>query len=225
MYRYDGTFLTNDNNISINVDENSINYNIKSDSHRFQQVLINILSNAIKYNKKNGTVSISAYENDNYIYTIIKDTGIGIHSKYIHELFIPFNRLGAESTNIPGTGLGLAYSKKLMLKMNGDLTISSEYNIGTTVRIKSLKQNSNNSGLLKSSEKIIRNKDVSILYIEDNIDNYELMQSIIIDHISANLISAAQGQRGLELAKAKFPDLIILDIGLPDISGIEVLKK
>ena len=77
----------------------------------------------------------------------------------------------------------------------------------------------------KSSEKIIKNKNISILYIEDNIDNYELMQSIIIDHISANLISAAQGQRGLELAKAKIPDLIILDIGLPDISGIEVLKQ
>lgn len=259
--------LTIQNNISIKLDKESIDYRVKADSHRLQQVIINVISNAIKYNKVNGTIRIwgtievvkdavannvvveglnnlntsniinNTTENTNisHFNLHIADTGIGISPQMMSRLFIPFDRLGAEMSEIQGTGLGLSLSQKLMQKMNGDLFIQSVHNSGTEVTVQciltemalidvktivsTIDENRRNSSTCEDG------KQLKILYIEDNLENYQLMEAIVVEHLRAELISAALGERGIELAIATIPDLILLDLGLPDISGKDVLVR
>lgn len=214
------------------------------DYHKLQQVIINVLSNAIKYNRADGSIIIESSmltEGENsYVYLTIKDTGIGISREKLKRLFHPFERLGMENSDIEGTGLGLALSKDLMKAMNGNIYCKSKRNKGTEFTIKC--PGSKNTLSLSSSPALVRRKrgvsdpkdpdesesesdSGAVLYIEDNPSNVRLMEEIFSRHYNKKLQVAMSGERGLELSKSIDPSLIILDIGLPDISGAVVLNR
>ena len=221
--------LTKQKNISIYFQEGCEDIIISTDKQRLKQVIINILSNAIKYNKTDGNIKIT-FDNktENYINIYIKDTGIGISKDKLQNIYKPFDRLGAEKSDIEGSGLGLALTKRLINKLNGKIDISSVENESTTVKLSILMATTNNNKLNIISNKMnlySKNRRKQILYVEDNFENYKLMKKIV-EKVDKNieLIYTTQGNIGVELANNNNLDIILLDYNLPDITGEEVLK-
>ncbi|NVN95932.1 MAG: CHASE domain-containing protein [Bacteroidetes bacterium] len=207
-----------------------------SDRQRLNQVLFNLLNNAVKYNTKNGSISIECESNARisdgleYVRISIKDTGIGISQENISKLFKPFERIGAEKTETEGSGLGLAVVKKLMDAMNGFIGIDSEVGKGSTFWIelqqcKSQLETTDNMNDFNIIDTNHVQQSGCILYIEDNASNIELMEQILnSQRPNIRLITNKNGKMAVELAMEYMPDLIFLDINLPDIDGAEVLK-
>ena len=206
---------------------------VHADRNRFNQVLLNLLSNAIKYNRPGGRVEISCQITDNArVRTAIADTGIGISPEHLDKLFEPFQRLGAERTEIEGTGLGLAISKGLIEAMGGTIEVDSTVGIGTTFTVElapaqrpAAQQQPSSSDQDLAGLDDPNAKRQLILYIEDNLSNLTLVQRILERQANVKLISAMQATIGLELARQHHPDLIVLDLHLPDMPGTEVLKR
>lgn len=206
---------------------------VKADYQKIQQVIINLISNAIKYNKPGGSISFSCSvsSDQDCVYIILQDTGIGIIRKNIKYAFQPFNRLGMENSDIEGTGLGLALSRDLMRVMNGDIYVESEEGVGSKFIVKCpMNSSESNLSTISSTSGRLRTYDSwsnerSILYIEDNPSNVKLMQEMIKLAGPIKLHIAMSGERGVELARNIKPELIILDIGLPDISGVQVKSR
>jgi PAS domain S-box-containing protein len=205
---------------------------INADRQRLKQVLLNLLGNAIKYNRQNGSVNISVQTmplQENGVENIrisFTDTGLGIAEKDILKLFTPFERIGADKTAIEGTGLGLVVVKKLMEAMDGQLGVTSKLGEGSTFWIE-LPQVEN---VLKFGQKPLELNETmaatsgTILYIEDNAANLELVEVILSKHRPGiKLISSMYGKQTLSLAVQYAPDLILLDLNLPDIHGSEVI--
>ncbi len=203
-----------------------------ADYTRLRQILINIFSNAIKYNKDEGWVKIDFKKiTDNKVKITIEDSGIGIHRDKIKKLFEPFERLGRESSNIEGTGIGLTVVKKLIELMNGKIEVESSLGIGSSFSLifpitsdtenKKGKENKERNIVLKKTYQ----EEKKILYIEDNLSNTRVVERMLLARTNIKLIHAAQGRIGIELAIAQRPNLILLDINLPDINGHKVLKK
>lgn len=212
----------NDLSLSINCDPN---YTVIADTIRLRQVFVNLLSNASKYNRKGKTINIRCSNHDDVIKIEVTDEGVGIASEMIDKLFIPFERLGAELTAIDGTGIGLALSKKLIEHMNGKIGVDSTLGHGSTfwVEIPATKQHHIRSGNIIDA--LNEQKDIcSILYIEDNVSNLNVIEQMLQYFDQLKLISAHNGNYGIELAKEYKPDLILLDINLPDINGYQVLN-
>jgi CheY-like chemotaxis protein/anti-sigma regulatory factor (Ser/Thr protein kinase) len=212
---------------------------VKADHQRLKQVLLNLINNAIKYNRKGGSVKIeSRIQNSdlrmeqpaNIIRISITDTGKGITKEDIEKLFNPFERIGAERTEIEGTGLGLAISKKLIEAMGGKIGVESQVGIGSTFWIElpqteSQKKHYERMGELTKPEAEIKQNSGIILYIEDNLSNIQLVEQILETHRpSINLITNIYGKNAVQFAIDYKPDLILLDLNLPDIHGNEVLK-
>ncbi len=203
---------------------------IRADRQRFKQVMINLLSNSIKYNRQGGTVTIKSELLDEKLRILVIDTGSGINDTELQKVFNPFERIGAEKTTIEGTGLGLAVTKKLMDAMGGKIGVESELSKGSNFWIefplsKSLSESMvNNTG--QSTDDLIRDElKGTILYIEDNISNVELVEQILANqHPGVQLISETQGSQAIRMAHEFKPDLILLDLNLPDMHGSEVLK-
>ena len=206
---------------------------VQADRNRFNQVLLNLLSNAIKYNRPGGRVEISCQITDNTrVRTAIADTGIGISPEHLDKLFEPFQRLGAERSEIEGTGLGLAISKGLIEAMGGTIEVDSTVGIGTTFTVELApaqptaaqhRPSSSDPDLAGPADPNAKRQ--LILYIEDNLSNLTLVQRILERQANVKLISAMQATIGLELARQHHPDLIVLDLHLPDMPGTEVLKR
>jgi CheY-like chemotaxis protein/nitrogen-specific signal transduction histidine kinase len=210
---------------------------VVADRRRLQQVPVNLISNGIKYNRVGGTLYIRCQKTESDRLEIhFNDEGNGIPKEKMDPLFAPFHRLGAEQrSQIEGTGLGLALSKKLIGAMGGSIEILSEPGIGTTFSV-GLKMISPNK--MKTSAKmdisIAERKDdlnsdqTKILYIEDNEDNWSLVKQILELGPNVRLISTAYGNKGIQMADKSHPDLILLDLNLPDLNGdevVEILKK
>jgi len=207
-----------------------------ADRQRLKQVFLNLLSNAIKYNRDGGQVCVSAIkvtpgngpEGDVIIEVI--DNGIGIAADKMERMFTPFERLGAEATKIEGSGLGLALAKRLVELMNGQITVRSQEGIGTTF---SLRFHATQDPAVVAHEEfakgpeevMLKNSEATILYIEDNLSNFQLMARLFADSGNVNLIEAMQGGIGLELAREHRPDLILCDLHLPDMDGSEILQR
>lgn len=203
---------------------------IRADRQRLHQVLLNLLSNAIKYNRDEGRVEISCCEtNAGQLRINVRDTGPGISEIDQVRLFTPFERLGANQSEIQGTGLGLALSKCLVEAMDGKIGVTSLLGTGSTFWIEfpcseapeeSLQRNELLSvmGLKRFEE------TRSVLYIEDNVSNTRLMEHIAGYRPHIRLVPAIQGRMGLELAREHQPDLILLDLHLPDLSGDQVFN-
>jgi PAS domain S-box-containing protein len=204
---------------------------VRADHTRFKQVLLNLMSNAVKYNRDNGTVSVSFEEVENYTLRIaVTDTGEGISAKNQNELFKPFSRLGAENTEIEGTGIGLVVCKDLIELMSGDIGMESKVGTGSTFWIKLPLSKSNKDQAANSNEEISSQamKDGisgQILYVEDNPDNLMLMELVVARVEGLTMISTHTGELGIEMARFEKPDAIILDINLPGMDGYKVLKK
>ena len=207
---------------------------VKADPQRLKQVLLNLVNNAIKYNREEGWVIIKTEQGPTHsdgtvsVRISITDTGIGISVEDIPKLSQPFERIGAAKSEIEGTGLGLTVVKKLMEAMGGTFGVDSTLGEGSTFWIE----------LPMASQPVLRNEwsaDISkqkesntgqsgtILYIEDNISNSELVQEILQNHRpEIRVITSPSGKLALEEAAGLIPDLILLDLDLPDMNGSEV---
>lgn len=205
-----------------------------ADRQRFKQVLLNLLTNAINYNSANGSVTLHCAENaSGHVQIRICDTGIGIPNEKLTRLFVPFDRLGAEQSGVQGTGLGLALSKRLMEVMHGTIGVESIAGKGSTfwvelpcaecplerlMRIRRIKGQTPIA--LETTD-----KKHTILYIEDNLSNLTLIEQLIAEQPDTKLMTAMQGRMGLDIAREHSPDLILLDLHLPDLPGWEVLSE
>ncbi|HSG30169.1 MAG TPA: transporter substrate-binding domain-containing protein [Thermodesulfobacteriota bacterium] len=211
-----------------NVTTNSAHM-IYADYTRTKQVLINLLSNAVKYNKSGGTITISHEIVDDRIRIKVIDTGKGLIKQQIEKLFNPFDRAGAEDSQIKGTGIGLVISKRLIERMGGSIGVESEPGQGSTFWIDLNLSQSETPSVIKENpidivKKSTTNGAKTILYIEDIEPNIRLVSHILKKHTNHNLITASSAKIGLEMANVDNPDLILLDIGLPEMDGYEVLK-
>lgn len=208
-----------------------------TDRQRMRQVLLNLFSNGIKYNRDGGVLTITLkLTGEKRALIEVQDTGHGIPSNKMDRLFTPFDRLNAEQlySSIEGTGLGLALSKKLVDEMNGRLVARSkegegsvfsvEITVTESVKHQDTKQLQVQKTETSHEEKALKSS-FSILYVEDNADNLQLLEEIIELRPNVKCISATMGKLGIEMARAHQPDLIILDLNLPDINGEEVLRQ
>jgi CheY-like chemotaxis protein len=205
---------------------------VKADQNRLRQVLLNVLSNAIKYNRAGGRVDVSfELGDDGRVRTAVADTGVGIPLHEMAKLFEPFERLGAERTEVDGTGLGLTLSKGLMEAMGGTIEVVSEPDSGTTfvLGLEPGEQYGLPAGELDSPETLGSLPPKAgdrwrILYVEDNLSNLTLVERILARHGNVEVLSAMQGRLGLELVSQHHFDLVILDLHLPDMPGTSVLS-
>jgi signal transduction histidine kinase len=203
---------------------------VRADRQRLKQVFLNLLSNAVKFNHEGGEVHITCEQaSDETVRIDVADTGLGIAEDRMHELFTPFARLGADQLGIEGTGLGLTLSKGLVESMGGTIGVKSTPAVGSTFwiglrtanELDPEQQETQGPGWEAATSVIPR----TILYVEDNLANLQLIEGILAFRPTVTLLSAMQGARGLELAAEHHPDLILLDLHLPDIPGEEVLRR
>ena len=203
---------------------------VLADRQRLSQVLINLLSNGVKYNRQGGSVTIgfTAVEGGRVRLTVT-DTGAGIAEGKLRLLFQPFERLGADQTAIEGTGLGLALSRGLAEAMGGTLGVESVVDRGSTfwVELAQTEAPEARTSELPKGASIEARPDARgvVLYIEDNRSNVRLMQRVLERRPGIRLLHAPDGGQGLTMAACEKPDLILLDLHLPDMSGEEVLRR
>jgi signal transduction histidine kinase/CheY-like chemotaxis protein len=207
---------------------------VYADRRLLTQVLLNLLSNAVKYNRDDGSVDVTfETSEDGRIRTLVADTGHGIPAGKLGRLFEPFDRLGAEYTQVEGTGLGLALSKRLVEAMDGSLDVHSVPGHGTTFIVELAAVDAPDGGAptrAGAAERPVTGSELGhrsrrILYIEDNLSNLTLVERILEQQRDVELIPAMQGTIGLQLAREHQPDLIVLDLHLPDLPGTEVLRR
>ena len=209
---------------------------IKSDKQRLKQILLNLLNNAVKYNRKGGNIFLATKvmpQNENGITPVrisVIDTGIGISVIDLPKLFNPFERIGADKTETEGTGLGLSVVKKLIGAMGGNIGVESVYGEGSTFWIEfpmseGVKESYEEPSSSEDITLKIRHESGIILYIEDNTSNVVLVEEIVSSQRSnIRLVSNSFGLNTLPLAIEYRPDMIFLDLNLPDIHGSEVLR-
>jgi CheY-like chemotaxis protein/anti-sigma regulatory factor (Ser/Thr protein kinase) len=218
--------------ISMSFPRFEIPYFVHADRTRVKQVLINLLSNAIKYNRAQGEVSVtSSVLTAERIRISVHDTGEGLSSEKLESLFQPFNRLGQEAGAEEGTGIGLVVSKRLVELMGGEIGVESTVGVGSVFWIE-LNLAAEFQPAVDAAEELAPvQADVqgcaalrTLLYVEDNRTNMQLVRQLIARRPDMRLLSADDGTRGIALARIHQPEVILMDINLPGISGIEALK-
>lgn len=221
--------LADERQVSVSSECTDQQQHVWADRHRLGQVLLNLLSNGIKYNVSGGAVTITCTPPQNGRVRVgLTDTGTGIPREKLPLLFTPFERLGAEQSTVEGTGLGLALSRSLIEAMDGAIYVDTMNGNGTTfwievrsadeVEIEAAEEEHEN-------RQILSDRGARVLYIEDNIANLKLIERLLERWSDVEVIPAMAGALGLDLARQHLPDLIMLDLGLPDIRGDEVLAR
>ena len=218
--------------ITITFPESHIPYFVIADRTRLKQVLINLLSNAIKYNQAGGKVVVDCSASiPERVRVSIKDTGAGLPPEKLAQLFQPFNRLGQEAGGQEGTGIGLVLAKQLIELMGGVIGVESTVGAGSVfwfdmvataepqLTVGSSKPLAPALSPARSGPRL-RN----VLYVEDNPANLKLVQQLVARRADLRVLSAGDGRAGIELARAYVPEVILMDINLPGISGIETLR-
>ncbi|MDX1810848.1 MAG: ATP-binding protein [Gammaproteobacteria bacterium] len=204
---------------------------VSADIVRLKQITLNLISNAVKYNKPGGSIEIALTpQADKTLQLSVTDTGKGIAKKDQAYLFEPFNRLSAKNSNIEGTGIGLLITKRLTEAMYGQLDFDSEIGVGSTFRITlpSTESPHHFSRSVENSDEALLlspTKKLKILQIEDNPANSSLIEAILQRRDNIQLESCADGPQGIEVAATFKPDLVLLDLNLPTLSGYKVLKE
>jgi PAS domain S-box-containing protein len=204
---------------------------VVADRQRLRQVLLNLLSNGVKYNRPGGSITIScAPGGEDRVRLAVRDTGPGIPPDKMHRLFVPFDRLGADETGVEGTGIGLALSRGLTELMGGTLTAESTPGEGTTFFLELA------VGVDPVARYEQREPDLpttlspaehggTVLYVEDNPSNLQLVQRVLAHRPGLRLLTATEGGGVCRLVRDERPDVVLLDVHLPDLGGAEVLRR
>ena len=201
------------------------------DRQRFHQVLLNILSNAIKYNVPGGTVTVSATSNGTITSVGVTDTGTGIEPSQLANLFVPFERLGADARAVEGAGVGLALSKMLTEGMGGKISVASTPGKGSTFTVSLhaadpveaiVEVADNETARAQFGDEL---RSTKVLYIEDNDANVRLVEAMLQMFGVREAFSATTGEQGVAIAARERPDVILLDLHLPDLPGEQVLRR
>ena len=207
---------------------------VHADRTRVKQVMINLLSNAIKYNKPGGTVVVAcSMSSGNRVRVSVTDTGAGLSQENVTQLFQPFNRLGQGSSGEEGTGIGLVVTKQLVELMGGTLGVESVVDAGSVFWVE-LEATSAPQLMYEGEHKpsleqwqpdatIIPTTQRTVLYVEDNPANLALVEQLIARRNELKLLTATDGDQGVALARTFLPDLILMDINLPGISGYQAM--
>lgn len=208
---------------------------VLADRQRLKQVLLNLLSNAVKYNREGGAVTVACETTAGGRLRIkVIDTGRGISPDGMRQLFTPFTRLNPERADTEGTGLGLALSKRLVEAMGGTLGVESKVGEGSTFWVELPLTNGPGEqfraapladAMMVPDAREGTGQPRTILYIEDNLSNVSFIEDVLSHRPTVKLLPAMQGRLGLELAREHHPDLVLLDLHLPDIPGLDVLRQ
>ena len=205
---------------------------VHADRTRVKQVLINLLSNAIKYNREQGAVTVTcSVSAEKRIRISVHDTGEGLTPEKIAQLFQPFNRLGQEASAEQGTGIGLVMSKQLVELMGGEIGVESTVGAGSVFWFE-LNLSAEPKHAVGAVESLAPHyahvqhgtEPRTLLYIEDNLANMQLVEQLIARRPDMCLLSAGDAILGIALARTRLPELILMDINLPGMSGIQALK-
>lgn len=205
---------------------------VHADQTRLKQVLINLLSNAVKYNRVNGTVSVHCIViAGNRVRICVKDTGLGLTPEQLAQLFQPFNRLGQEASSTEGSGIGLVVAKRLAELMDGTISVESAVGAGSEF---SLELNVTAAPQLFMPVATANAPEPrsawetatvhTLLYVEDNPDNLDLVRQLITRRPDLRFLSATDANRGIASARVNQPEIILMDINLPGLSGLEAMK-
>jgi PAS domain S-box-containing protein len=218
--------------ITIAFPQSHIPYFVLADRTRLKQVLINLLSNAIKYNQAGGMVVVDcSASSPDLVRVSVKDTGAGLPPEKLSQLFQPFNRLGQEAGGQEGTGIGLVVAKQLIELMGGVIGVESTVGAGSVFWFDMVataepqlavdsSQPSTPAPSPAPSDPRLR----TLLYVEDNPANLKLVEQLVARRPDLRLLSAGDGNVGISLARTYIPEVILMDINLPGISGIETLR-
>jgi len=218
--------------ISVAFPQFDIPYFVNADRTRVKQILINLLSNAIKYNRVDGTVVVECIvSTPGRIRICVEDTGEGLTPDKLAQLFQPFNRLGQETNAGEGTGIGLVVSKRLIELMSGVIGVESTVGEGSVFWIEMNLTTEPQPAAVAAEPLAVAQAQIeadlqlrTLLYVEDNPANLMLVEDLIARRPDIRLLSARDGNRGVEIARASRPDVILMDINLPGISGIKALR-
>ncbi len=210
---------------------------VQADATRLRQVLVNIIGNAIKYNLENGRVDVLVHvrapvadvgdDDPGRLVVEISDTGRGMTAAQLARLFSAFDRLGLESSAIEGTGIGLVISRRLVERMGGEIAIDSRPDVGTRVTLTLRRARGAPAALAGGAQArpaLPRGSGGQIVYVEDNPINALLMQEVIEQRPDCTLHLAVSVRDGIDMIERLRPDLVLVDLHLPDGSGLEVAE-
>ncbi|MCS0583374.1 ATP-binding protein [Massilia pinisoli] len=213
---------------------------VQADRTRLKQVLLNLLSNAVKYNRDGGAVVVDcAQPAPQRLRLSVQDTGMGLSPEQVASLFQPFNRLGQEAGTQEGTGIGLVVTRRLVELMGGEIGVTSSPGVGSVFWIELACVDLGAAAATAAetppvahagaaparADRVSAASPATVLYIEDNPANLKLVQEIVRFRPDLRLVCAPDGHFGLSLARSHLPDVILMDLNLPGLSGFEVLAQ
>jgi CheY-like chemotaxis protein len=233
------TALADERHVELACEE--IDGTVIADRRRVRQILTNLLSNAVKYNRPGGSVVIVSlrrlHDGQEQCGIVVRDTGIGMTTAQVAQLFQPFNRLGAESSSVEGTGIGLTIVRQIVHRMGGHVDVDSKPRMGSafTVWLPAAPEETSPVAFdptapmpllgIDASADSAREAPLRVLCIEDNPVNLLLVKELFSLRPGVELITAANGAEGISVARHHLPHLVLLDMQLPDMHGLDVLKR
>jgi len=221
--------LASANRISVTIEPLPAGVAVLADRQRLRQVLLNLLSNAVKYNRQDGSIRVSASQpRPGRVRVSVQDTGAGIPPQLLSHLFQPFERLGADKSAIEGTGLGLTLSRALCEAMGGKLEVESVVDRGSIFSLElaeTVLEPASAPVALPETASTLHATSGLIVYVEDNSANVKLMARILGRRPGIEMCHAADGRSGIEMVRQRQPDLVLLDLQLPEMSGETVLHE
>jgi CheY-like chemotaxis protein/anti-sigma regulatory factor (Ser/Thr protein kinase) len=201
---------------------------VRADRVRLRQVLVNLLSNAVKYNRRGGSVRVGWRRQGGTWQLRVTDTGVGIAPQKLARLYEPFNRLGAEKSKVEGTGIGLVLSLRLVESMQGQLRVDSASGQGTVASVVLNACEASGAPARAArppSQHGALDGALNVLYAEDNEVNAELVRQVTRLRPSVHLRIAGSGASALAMAQADPPDLMLVDMNLGDMNGLQLARS
>lgn len=213
--------------LTVSVEDHATNYIVRADPQRFKQVMLNLLSNAAKYNRVGGSITVTLKPRSSDAVSIaIRDTGYGIAASRLDQLFVPFERLGAERTDVEGIGLGLCLARQLARAMHGDVFVTSTAGRSSTFTVELPGVEDRQASALDSvAPHAAHGFARSVVHMEDNLINLRLVEHTLAKQGSFTVMPAMSGSLGLDLARVHRPELVLIDLNLPDMSAEAVMHE